>query len=186
KRSGLHVAKQTLHRGNVADLNLARHTRDKNATRLPATLHMPPLAGEGQQSEAHMRSLTTLSLLLASTASVMSAEIKGSSRIDAVTVYPSGAEVMRVGRVTMEGGEHVILFTDLPAQALPGSLRVEGRATGTLDIGSVDTRRVSVPRSDSAVAATERRQTEAAIEKLKDERAVLQAAVEAGQAQKAL
>jgi uncharacterized protein (TIGR02231 family) len=133
-----------------------------------------------------MRSLTTLSLLLASTASVMSAEIRGSSRIDAVTVYPLGAEVTRVGRVTMVGGEHVILFTDLPAQALPGSLRVEGRATGTLEIGSVDSRRVFVPRSDSAVTATERRQTEDAIEKLKDERAVLQAAIEAAQAQKAL
>jgi uncharacterized protein (TIGR02231 family) len=133
-----------------------------------------------------MRSLTTLSLLLASTASVMSAEIKGSSRIDAVTVYPLGAEVTRVGRVTMERGEHVILFTELPAQALPGSLRVEGKATGTLEIGSVDTRRVFVPRSDSAAAATERKQLEDAIEKLKDERALLQAAVDAGQAQKAL
>ena len=133
-----------------------------------------------------MRSLTTLSLLLASTASVMSAEIKGSSRIDAVTVYPLGAEVTRIGRVTMERGEHVILFTDLPAQALPGSLRVEGKASGTLEIGSVDTRRVFVPRSDSGGAATERRQTEDAIEKLKDERAVLQTAVEAAQAQKVL
>jgi uncharacterized protein (TIGR02231 family) len=116
----------------------------------------------------------------------MSAEIKGSSRIDAVTVYPLGAEVTRVGRVTMERGEHVILFTDLPAQALSGSLRVEGKATGTLEIGSVDTRRVFVPRSDSAVAATERKQLEDAIEKLKDERAVLQTAVEAAQAQKVL
>jgi uncharacterized protein (TIGR02231 family) len=133
-----------------------------------------------------MRSLTILSLLLASTASVMSAEIKGSSRIDAVTVYPLGAEVTRVGRVTIERGEHVILFTDLPAQALSSSLRVEGRASGTLEIGSVDTRRVFVPRSDSAVAATERKQIEDAIEKLKDERALLQAAVEAAQAQKAL
>ena len=133
-----------------------------------------------------MRSLTTLSLLLASTAGVMSAEIKGSSRIDAVTVYPLGAEVTRIGRVTMERGEHVILFTDLPAQALAGSLRVEGKASGTLEIGSVDTRRVFVPRSDSGVAATERRQTEDAIEKLKDERAMLQTAVEAAQAQKVL
>jgi uncharacterized protein (TIGR02231 family) len=133
-----------------------------------------------------MRSLTALSLLLASTASVMSAEIKGTSRIDAVTVYPSGAEVTRVGRVAIERGEHVILFTDLPAQALSGSLRVEGKASGTLEIGSVDTRRVFVPRSDSAVVATERKQIEDAIEKLKDERALLQAAVEAAQAQKAL
>ena len=79
-----------------------------------------------------MRSLMALSLLLASTASVMSAEIKATSRIDAVTVYPAGAEVTRIGRVTMEGGEHVILFTDLPAQAVSGSIRVEGKATGTL------------------------------------------------------
>jgi uncharacterized protein (TIGR02231 family) len=133
-----------------------------------------------------MRSLTALSVLLASTAGAMSAEIRSTSRIDGVTVYPLGAEVTRIGRVTMERGEHVILFTDLPAQALPGSLRVEGKASGTLEIGSVDTRRVFVPRSDSGVAATERRQTEDAIEKLKDERAVLQTAVEAAQAQKVL
>ena len=133
-----------------------------------------------------MRSLMALSLLLASTASVMSAEIKATSRIDAVTVYPAGAEVTRVGRLTMEGGEHVILFTDLPAQAVSGSIRVEGRATGALQIGSVDTRRVSVPRTDEAITATERKQIEDAIERLKDERAVLQAAVEAAQAQKAL
>ncbi len=133
-----------------------------------------------------MRSLMALSLLLSSTAIVMSAEIKASSRIDAVTVYPAGAEVTRTGRLTMEGGEHVILFTDLPAQAVSGSIRVEGKATGALQIGSVDTRRVSVPRTDEAITATERKQIENAIEKLNDERAVLQAAVEAAQAQKAL
>ena len=133
-----------------------------------------------------MRSLMAFSLLLASTAVVFSAEIKGTSRIEAVTVYPAGAEVTRVGRATMEGGEHVILFADLPAQALPGSIRVEGRATGALQIGSVDTRRVAVPRTDEAIVATERKQIEDQIERLKDERAVLQAAVEAAQAQKAL
>jgi uncharacterized protein (TIGR02231 family) len=133
-----------------------------------------------------MRSLMAFSLLLLSTAAVMSAEFKATSRIEAVTVYPAGAEVTRVGRLAIEGGEHVILFTDLPAQAVPGSIRVEGRATGALQIGSVDTRRVSVPRSDEAIAATERKQIEDEIERLKDERAVLQAAVEAAQAQKAL
>src|SRR5262245_9618039 len=131
-----------------------------------------------------MRSLTVVSFLLASTAGALSAEIKATSRIDAVTVYPAGAEVTRVGRVQMERGEHVLLFTDLPAQAVVGSIRVEGRATGTLEIGSVDTRRVFVPRSDSV--ATERKQVEEAIEKLKDEKAVLQAAVDAALAQNAL
>jgi uncharacterized protein (TIGR02231 family) len=133
-----------------------------------------------------MRSLMAFSLLLLSSTSVFSAEIKATSRIDAVTVYPAGAEVTRIGRVTIEGGEHVVLFSDLPAQAVSGSIRVEGRTTGPLQIGSVDTRRVSVPRTDEAIAATERKQIEDAIEKLKDERAVLQAAVEAAQAQKAL
>src|SRR5262245_41635656 len=131
-----------------------------------------------------MRSLTIVSFLLASTAGAMSAEIKATSRIDAVTVYPAGAELTRVGRVQMERGDHVLLFTDLPAQAVAGSIRVEGRATGTLEIGSVDTRRVSVPRSDTA--ASERKQVEEAIENLKDEKALLQAAVDAAQAQKAL
>src|SRR5262245_18339224 len=131
-----------------------------------------------------MRSLTVVSFLLASTAGAMSAEIKSAARIDAVTVDPAGAEVTRVGQVRMERGEHVLLLTDLPAQAVPGSIRVEGRATGTLEIGSVDTRRVFVPRSDNA--ASERNQVEAAIEKLKDEKAVRQAAVDAAQAQKAL
>src|SRR5262245_31563038 len=133
-----------------------------------------------------MRSLMAFSLLLTSTAIVTAAELKATSRIEAVTVYPAGTEVTRVGHLTMEGGEHVILFTDLPAQAVPGSIRVEGRATGALQIGSVDTRRVSVPRGDEAIAATERRRIEDAIESLKDERAVLQAAVEAAQAQKTL
>ena len=43
-----------------------------------------------------------------------------------------------------------------------------------------------VPRTDDAVAATERKRVEDAIEKLKDDRAVLQAAVQAAEAQKTL
>jgi uncharacterized protein (TIGR02231 family) len=55
-----------------------------------------------------------------------------------------------------------------------------------LEIGSVDSRRMFVPRTDNAVAATERKGVEDAIEKLKDDRAVLQAAVQAAEAQKKL
>ena len=46
--------------------------------------------------------------------------------------------------------------------------------------------RTSVPRTDDANAATERRRIEDAIEKLKDQRAQLQAAIEAAEAQKTL
>jgi uncharacterized protein (TIGR02231 family) len=118
--------------------------------------------------------------------SALAADVKGSSRIDAVTVYPSGAEITRVGKLKLERGDHVVLFTDLPARAIAGSIRVEGKATGKLEIGSVDSRRVFVPRTDDAVAATERKRVEDAIEKLKDDKEALQAAVQAAEAQKAL
>ena len=45
---------------------------------------------------------------------------------------------------------------------------------------------MSVPRTDDAVAATESKRVEDAIEKLKDEKAALQAAVQAAETQKTL
>jgi uncharacterized protein (TIGR02231 family) len=101
-------------------------------------------------------------------------------------VFPSGAEITRLAKVKLERGDHVILFSDLPARAIHSSIRVEGKATGKLEIGSVDSRRVFVPSTDEAVTATERKRLEDAIEKLKDERAGLQAAVQAAEAQKTL
>jgi uncharacterized protein (TIGR02231 family) len=133
-----------------------------------------------------MRSLIALPISLALAGAAAAAEVKGSSRIDAVTVYPSGAEVTRTARVQLEMGEHTLLFADLPAEAVAASIRVEGKATAGLEIGSVDTRSVSVPRGDDAAAASERRRIEDAIEKLKDERSALQAAIQAAETQKKL
>jgi len=121
-----------------------------------------------------MRIALALLLLPALVSSAHAADVKGTSRIDAVTVFPSGAEITRVGKVKLERGDHVIFFTDLPARALHSSIRVEGKAVGALEIGSVDSRRVFVPRTDDAIAATERKRVEDAIEKLKDDKAVLQ------------
>src|SRR6185436_8089716 len=133
-----------------------------------------------------MRVVLALIVLPAFLSVAHAADVKGASRIDAVTVYPSGAEITRVGKVKLERGDHVILFTDLPERALHSSIRVEGKAAGALEIGSVDSRRVFVPRTDDAVAATERKRVEDAIEKLKDDKATLQAAVQAAEAQKTL
>jgi uncharacterized protein (TIGR02231 family) len=119
-------------------------------------------------------------------AAAQAADVPASSKIDGVTVFPSGAEVTRAAKVRIEAGEHVVLFTDLPAQAVPGSIRVEGKSTGRLEIGSVDTRRVMVPRTDPAAQATERRRIEEAIEKLRDERALVEAQQKAVQRQLAL
>jgi uncharacterized protein (TIGR02231 family) len=133
-----------------------------------------------------MRSLIALALLPALVSAAQAADVKGTSKIDAVTVYPSGAEITRLGKVRLERGDHVVLFTDLPARAVHSSIRVEGKATGRLEIGSVDSRRMFVPRTDDAVAATERKRVEDAIEKLKDDKSGLEAQVQAAEAQKAL
>jgi uncharacterized protein (TIGR02231 family) len=133
-----------------------------------------------------MRALLALCLVTVVASSGQAAEIKGASRIDGVTVYPSGAEIVRTGKVRLERGEHTLLFADLPADAVSSSIRVEGKASGKLEIGSVDTRRVSVPRADDAVVASERRRVEDAIEKLRDERAAQQALVVAAETQKKL
>lgn len=130
--------------------------------------------------------VTLLVSLLAGAAQAAAAEIEAQSRIDAVTVYPSGAEVVRVAKVQLEKGDHVVRFNDLPAGAIEGSIRVEGSASGKIEIGSVDTRRLFVARADAEAVASERRKIEDQIEALRDGRAVAEAEVQAAEAQKTL
>ena len=113
-------------------------------------------------------------------------EIETGSRIDSVTVFPRGAEVTRVARVEVGKGEHTIVFRDLPAGAVEGSIRVEGSATGRLEIGSVDTRRLFVPRADAEASASERRRLENEIERLRDQRTNHEAEIQGAETQKAL
>lgn len=117
----------------------------------------------------------------------LAADVLARSKIDAVMVFPTGAEVTRAAKIKLDPGEHTVLLTDLPGLAVPGSIRVEGKSTGgRLDIGSVDTRRVQVPRTDPVQQATERRRIEGEIEKLRDERAVIEASAKASATQLAL
>lgn len=135
-----------------------------------------------------MKQVLVLALLslAAGAAAARAAEVEAQSRIDQVTVFPMGAEVTRVAKVQLDKGDHTILFRDLPAGAVEGSIRVEGTATGKLEIGSVDTRKLFVPRADAEASATERRQIETEIERLRDERATLDAQVQGAETQKAL
>ena len=133
-----------------------------------------------------VRVLAHAIVLVALTAMPLAAaEIPGTSTITTVTVFPRGAEVTRTAQLKVTQGEHVLVFKDLPAQAVEASIRVEGRSTGRLEIGSVDTRKVKVPRLDPATNQSERRKLELAIEKLDDERAVVTAEVKAAETQKA-
>lgn len=120
-------------------------------------------------------------LVIMSTA-LSAAEIAATSKVDAVTVYPAGAEVVRTAKVRIEPGEHVVVLTDLPAQVVGASLRVEGKASGPLEIGAVDHRRLFVTRD--ADAETARRQLELEAEKLRDDRARLVADADAAEVQK--
>jgi len=128
----------------------------------------------------------TFVVFLMTASAAAAAELAATSRVGAVMVFPSGAEVTRLGRVKLDPGDHAIIFADLPARAISNSIRVEAKANGRLEIGSVDSRRLFVPRSDSANAASERKRIEDAIEKLRDEKSALEGAIKAAEAQRTL
>ena len=103
-------------------------------------------------------------------------EVTAPSRVDAVTVFLSGAEVTRVAKVKLDKGEHTVVFNDVPASAVQGSIRVEGKATGKLDIGSVDTARKYLARAESQAADVERKKIEDELEALRDQKTVRRSA----------
>lgn len=113
-------------------------------------------------------------------------ELSAPSQIAGVTVFPRGAEVRRTIRLRIPQGDHVVVLRDLPSQAVANSIRVEGRSTGRLEIGAVDTRRLKIPRSDPAASQSERRRIELAIERAGDERDAIATELHAAEAQKAL
>jgi uncharacterized protein (TIGR02231 family) len=81
-------------------------------------------------------------LLLATTSfsTAIAAEFTPQTRIDAVTVYPQGADVIREVNVDVPAGEHSLILADLPQNVDAQSIRVEGSNAGGLVVGSVDTR----------------------------------------------
>lgn len=131
-----------------------------------------------------MRLAIGLVLTIALALPLKAAELPAASKIDAVTVFPSGAEVRRVVHVQLDAGEHTVIVKDLPQQAVASSIRVEGMATGKLEIGAVDSRRVVVERADAEAQRTERRRLEDEIERLRDERSGFEARIETAETQK--
>ncbi len=114
------------------------------------------------------------------------ADVAAPSAIDAVTIFPSGAEVTRLAKVKLAAGENRVVFADLPSQAIGNSVRIEGKASGSLVIGAVDTRRLFVPDADQAKIAAERRKIESELETLRDTRAVLEGQIQASEIQRKL
>ncbi len=133
-----------------------------------------------------MRFAATALVLALTAHPLLAAEVPSMSRVDAVTVFPSGAEVARIAKVKIEQGQQTIVINDLPADAIETSIRVEGKATGKLEIGSVDTRRLMVPRSDQQNTESQQRKIEDEIELLRDQKSISEAQVTAAETQKAL
>ena len=133
--------------------------------------------------------LALAAAILASAATpIGAAEMTIPSKVDTVTVFPNGAEIARIFEVSLTGGSHVLVLTDLPAAVGENSIRVEGETTGNLEIGSVDARPIVVkaPRQTGAPDDTERKRIEDEIKRLSDERTALDGVISAANAQKAL
>jgi uncharacterized protein (TIGR02231 family) len=79
--------------------------------------------------------------VLAANAAV-AGELAAASRIDAVTVFPRGATVVRTAAVTLPAGDTTVLLDNLPWELDADSLKVEGKGDHAFAIASVETRDV--------------------------------------------
>jgi uncharacterized protein (TIGR02231 family) len=128
--------------------------------------------------------LTLSAFVLATTclSTAFAGDLKALTKIDAVTVYPQGAEVTRIATVHLAKGDTTLLLDDLPGEADAQSLRVEGAGGEGIEIGSVDSK-VTSAAADSEAA---RAQIEKEIETLGDERSALDQIMSDAEQQKKL
>lgn len=127
----------------------------------------------------------TLSVFVLATTCLSTAfagDLKALTKIDAVTVYPQGAEVTRVATVRLAKGDTTLLLDDLPGEVDAQSLRVEGAGGAGIEIGSVDSKVIYGGADNEAARA----QIEKEIEALQDERSALDQVMSDAEQQKKL
>ena len=129
------------------------------------------------------RHLTALLLAATAFTPAYAADITANSRISAVTVYPSGAEITRAAEARIEAGDHTLIFQGLPGDLQAETIRVEGSAEAKVEIGSVDSKVVYVPSTDTSAV---RKRLEGEIEVLQDERNRLDQVISDAEYQKSL
>jgi hypothetical protein len=93
------------------------------------------------------RLATCLALAVVTAAPVSAAELRPSSEITSVTVYPSGASILRKVPVELPAGPSIVILDNLPIETEADSITVEGSAGAAVDIGSVATRIVPADRA---------------------------------------
>ena len=114
--------------------------------------------------------LATLILITTSLSPAFAADLKSLSHVDAVTVYPNGAEITRVAEAHLSAGDTTLILEDLPGELDAQSIRVEGSGGEGVEIGSVDSKLIYL--STEAQDAV-RKRLENEIETLGDERQAL-------------
>ena len=125
------------------------------------------------------RSLAVISLpALMAAAPALAATFDTTSTIDAVTVHPDAASIVRIAEIALPAGAHRVTFRGLPMNVDPASVRIEGEADGKLAIGSVESRvaAAEAARDDAGIAERmrmlrdEREQRVSALETLEGKR----------------
>ena len=112
-------------------------------------------------------------------------EILSQSRITDVTVFPTGAEITRAFSVDLPTGSHELVLKDLPARLDGRSLAIEGAGPQGLEIGTIDHKVETVPFGEQPTLAL-RRQLQERLDRLRDERQLINAEIEAAKLQKQL
>ncbi len=120
--------------------------------------------------------------------SAQAADILVKSVVTNVTVFPSGAQIVRTAKIDLPAGDQTIVLQDLPERLIPSSLRVEGEGGKSFEIGSVDSKRIYVNVKDvkGVLDKSERKELEDQIERLGDEMTLLTSRISAAQTQRRL
>ena len=109
--------------------------------------------------------LCAASSLLAIPLPAPAADLRVTSRVDAVTVYRSAARVTRVAHLELPGGDSRVLLEGLPAGLDDESLRVEGKGTARARVFGV----TAEPFTRAEAALPEVRAAEERLEGLQGE-----------------
>lgn len=108
------------------------------------------------------------------------AEISAISQVTKVTVYTDRALVTRTAEVELEKGSHSVVFEGLPAGLLEESLRVEGKGSMAVTLQGAELKKIFTTEQ----VDEHQRKLREELEKLQDERRLLDAKGEALQFQK--
>jgi len=103
--------------------------------------------------------------LLAAPSPARGGDLRAASRVDAVTVYRSGARVTRLARLDLPAGDTRILLEGMPAGLDDESLRVEGKGTARARVFGV----TAEPFTRAGTALPEVRAAEERLEALQAE-----------------